>query len=101
MPTSATKTTSMFRMEYAISEKIDASAEAVWALLTDAAAFPNWNSTVTSIEGTIAEGQALKLKVPTAKDRTFTPKVSNVVPARSMVWRCSVATGLRSASLAR
>ncbi len=83
---SATKTATTFHMEYAVQTKINASAETVWALLTNAAAFPKWNSTVTSIEGTIAEGQALKLKVPSAKDRTFTPKVSNVVPARSMVW---------------
>jgi hypothetical protein len=55
-------------------------------LLTDAAAFPRWNSTVTSLEGEIAEGQTLKLRVPTAGERVFKPRVSKVEPGRSMIW---------------
>jgi hypothetical protein len=82
----AEKTSSAFRMDCAIKTTILASPETIWALLTDAAKFPSWNSTVTSIEGTIAEGQKLKLRVPTSKDRVFSPKVSNVEPGRSMVW---------------
>src|SRR5688572_1559860 len=82
----ATKTDAAFRMSCAISTTIRASPERIWALLTDAAGFPRWNSTVTSIEGQIAEGQRLKLKVGVAGDRVFKPKVSNVTPARSMTW---------------
>jgi hypothetical protein len=82
----ATKTGSAFRMSCSISTTIQASPDRVWALLTDAAGFPGWNSTVTSIEGQIAEGQALKLKVPSAPGRVFKPKVSNVEPGRSMIW---------------
>ena len=81
----ATKTGSAFRMDCSIRTTIGASADRVWALLTDAAGFPKWNSTVSSIEGEIKEGQTLKLKVP-AQKRTFTPKVSNVEPGRSMIW---------------
>jgi hypothetical protein len=54
--------------------------------LTDAPAFPRWNSTVTSIEGEIAEGRTLKVRVPTAPQRVFKPKVSNVERGRSMTW---------------
>jgi hypothetical protein len=82
----ATKTGSAFRMECAIQTTINAGAAPIWALLTNAAGFPRWNSTVTSIEGQIAEGHTLKLKVPAAKDRVFKPKVSNVEPGRSMTW---------------
>jgi hypothetical protein len=82
----ATKTSSAFRMDCAINTTIQASPERVWALLTDAAGFPRWNSTVTSIEGEIAEGRTLTLKVPSAKDRVFKPKVSNVQPGRGMTW---------------
>lgn len=85
-PAKATKTTGTFRMECAIDATIHASTDRVWALLTDAPNFPRWNSTVTSIEGEIAEGQTLKLKVPSAPDRVFKPKVSNVDAGRSMVW---------------
>jgi len=82
----ATKTGSTFRMDCAIQTTIHASPDKIWALLTNAAGFPSWNSTVTSIEGQIAEGQTLKLKVPTAKDRVFKPKVSRVEANRSMIW---------------
>ncbi len=83
---SATKTSSAFRMTCAIRATIRASPERIWALLTDAAGFPRWNSTVTSIEGSIAEGQTLKLKVPTAPTRVFKPRVSIALPGRSMIW---------------
>jgi len=82
----ATKTGSAFRMDCAVRTVIQASPEKIWALLTDAAGFPRWNSTVTSIEGEIAEGQTLKLQVPTARGRVFKPKVSQVEPGRSMIW---------------
>jgi hypothetical protein len=73
-------------MDCAVRTTIQATPEKIWALLTDAAAFPRWNSTVTSIEGEIAEGRTLKLRVPSAPNRVFTPKVSCLEPGRSMVW---------------
>ncbi|MGO8994867.1 MAG: SRPBCC family protein [Polyangiaceae bacterium] len=82
----ATKTDSAFRMDCAIRTTIRASPEKIWSFLTDAAAFPRWNSTVTSIEGEIAEGRTLKLRVPSAPKRVFTPKVASMQPAKSMVW---------------
>jgi hypothetical protein len=93
--TKAQKTNGAFRMDCAIRTTIHASPDTIWALLTDAAAFPRWNSTVTSIEGTIAEGQTLKLKVPSAPTRVFTPKVSAVAPSRSMVWSDGMAPMFR------
>ena len=84
--TSATKTSSAFRMVCTIHATIAANPDRIWALLTDGAGFPRWNSTVTSIEGQIAEGQTLKLKVPTAPGRVFKPRVSIVEPGRSMIW---------------
>jgi hypothetical protein len=98
----ATKTASAFRMNCAIRTTIHASPDQIWALLTDAAGFPRWNSTVTSIEGQIAEGQTLKLKVPTARERVFKPKVSNVEPGRSMIWSDGMAPmfkGIRTFTL--
>jgi len=86
MTIKATKTTSTFRMECAISVTIAADPSKIWALLTDAKDFPRWNTTVTSIEGEIAEGKALAIKVAAAGDRVFKPKVSNVEPERAMTW---------------
>jgi uncharacterized protein YndB with AHSA1/START domain len=98
----ATKTGSTFRMDCAINTTIKASPDQVWALLTNAAGFPRWNSTVTSIEGEIAEGRTLKLKVPTGGERVFKPKVSNVEPGRSMIWSDGMAPmfkGIRTFTL--
>ena len=82
----ATKTASTFRMACSIRATIHASPARVWALLTDAAGFPRWNSTVTSLEGPITRGTQLKIKVPAAGDRVFKPRVSQFEPERSMVW---------------
>ena len=95
MPPTATKTERAFHMECAISATIAARPETIWALLTDAAGFPRWNSTVTRIDGSIAEGQTLTLLVPTAPGRTFKPKVTGVVAGRSMVWSDGMAPFFR------
>ena len=85
-PPAATKTNRMFRMEYAITNNIRASRERIWAVLSNADEFPRWNSTVTSLKGTIALGEQLELKVPLAPKRVFKPKVSKFEPNRTMEW---------------
>ena len=75
----------VFSMACGVEVNIRARAEGIWALLTDAKAFPHWNSTVTSVEGQIREGETLRLHVP-GTERTFTPKVSGVVPCERMTW---------------
>jgi hypothetical protein len=82
----AAKTESTFRMTCAIACTMKATPERVWALLTDAAAFPRWNSTVSRIRGTIAPGEKLELEVPAAPGRTFKPRVTRFEPARAMEW---------------
>lgn len=87
----AEKTNAMFRMRCKVRANIKAKPGAVWALLTDATGFPRWNSTVTRIEGEIARGSTLKLEVPSAPGRVFKPKVAELEPERSMVWRDGMA----------
>jgi hypothetical protein len=79
------QTNGAFSMACGVEVNIRAKAESIWSLLTDAQDFPRWNSTVTSIEGQIREGQQIRLHVP-GTDRTFTPKVSGVVPFERMTW---------------
>jgi hypothetical protein len=81
----AEKSQSTFRMECGVAINIRATPKRVWALLTDAADFPRWNSTVTSLEGPIVLGQKLKLKVPIS-ERTFKPKVIELDAEKRMVW---------------
>lgn len=80
-------TRSLFSLRYAVRAFIDAPASRVWARLTDAAAFPTWNSTVESIEGPIELGRKLAIRVPIAPGRVFSPKVVVFEPERLMVWR--------------
>jgi hypothetical protein len=75
----------VFSMSCRVDVTIQAKAERVWNLLTDAKTFPRWNSTITSIEGEIREGERLRLHVPGTK-RTFTPTVSGVVANERMTW---------------
>ena len=70
---------------YRVEASIRATPEIVWAILTDAKNFPRWNSTVTSIEGEIREGGQLRVHIP-GTDRTFMPKVTDVVPSERMTW---------------
>jgi hypothetical protein len=76
---------SLFSLQCGVELAIRASAERIWSLLTDAKGFPRWNSTVTSIEGQIREGDRLRVHVP-GTNRTFTPTVSGVVPNSRMFW---------------
>jgi len=68
---------------------IRATAETIWELLTNAEGFPNWNSTVTKIEGQIREGERLKIHVPGTR-QTFKPVVSGLVPGQRMIWSSGI-----------
>jgi uncharacterized protein YndB with AHSA1/START domain len=97
--TRRTKTT--FRLEYAVAIDIAAPASRIWSLLTTAGDFPRWNTTVQSIEGRIAEGERIAVRVPIS-DRVFKLSVRDVVPNEKMVWSDGMAPmfkGVRTFSL--
>ena len=76
---------SRFSLTCGVELRIHAAPERIWSILTDAAGYARWNSTVASMEGEIAEGSRFKLKVP-GEARTFIPKVSGVVANARMTW---------------
>jgi hypothetical protein len=82
----ATKTEDTFRMDCSIRCEIAAPPARIWALLTDAARVPSWNSTVTSLKGDIALGAKLELRVPLDPKRVFTPRVTKLEKDREMEW---------------
>ena len=65
---------------------IRASDSTVWALLTNAADYPRWNSTVTSIEGQIAARSRIVLRSTLDAKRTFNLTVTEFEPNRRLVW---------------
>jgi hypothetical protein len=99
----ASKQATTFHMECSVSCNIQASPARVWGLLTDAPGFSRWNSTVTSIEGRIALGEKVAIRVPAAPKRVFKPTVSAFTPEREMVWSDGMAPmfkGVRTYTLA-
>lgn len=74
-----------FRQSVRVEIDIRATAARIWSLLTDAADVPRWNSTVTSVEGRVAPGERLTIKVPISK-RTFSVKVDVFEPSTRLVW---------------
>lgn len=75
-----------FSRTTSIEQYIDASPARVWALLTDAASMPEWNSTIVSLEGTIASGEKIRLVSSLDSSRTFKLKVKEIVPEQRLVW---------------
>jgi len=80
-----TQTHGAFSLGCRVEVNVLARATVLWSLLTDAQGFPRWNSTVSSIEGQIRDGERLRLRAP-GTNRTFTPTVSGVVPNERMTW---------------
>jgi len=88
-----------FSRETSVSIEIAANASTVWALLTNAADYPRWNSTITSIEGNITLGETIKLKSYLDAKRVFKLKVKEFEPEKKMVW--GDAMGKRTITLSK
>ncbi len=82
----AVTTKKTFSRETAVSIDIQADKSIIWALLTNANDFPRWNSTVISIEGTIAQGEKIKLKAKLDPKREFKLKVKEFEADNRLVW---------------
>lgn len=81
-------------MEYSAAATINASPATVWALLTNAADYPEWNPTVVRVEGDIALGQKIKVVATVSPERAFPVKVAELVPNQRMVWQGGMPLGL-------
>ena len=82
----AKKIETTFHHDCSVRCDIHAKPAEIWALLTDARRFTSWNSTVRSLEGDIALGNKLALKVKLDPKRTFTPRVTKLEFAKEMEW---------------
>jgi uncharacterized protein YndB with AHSA1/START domain len=48
---------------YEATSLINASPERVWQVLSDIAAWPDWNSGVSKVEGTLVVGEKLSISI--------------------------------------
>jgi hypothetical protein len=79
---------------FATSIVIAAAPEAIWRVLTDAPAYPRWNTTVTRVDGTVAMGQKITVHAKVAPGRAFPVKVVALDAPRRMVWSGGMPLGL-------
>lgn len=82
----ATTLKTTFHRVTTVHIEIKADPTIVWAILTKAADYPRWNSTVTSMEGQIALGNKIKLKSILDAKRTFILKIKEFEVEKKLVW---------------
>lgn len=82
----ASTTKKAFSRETTVNIRIDASPEIIWALLTNGSDFSRWNSTIVSLDGTIAAGEKIQLVSTVDTSRTFKLKVKKVEDQQEMIW---------------
>jgi hypothetical protein len=68
---------------------IAAAPAAVWAVLMDFAAYPDWNPFIRRLQGAARVGARLEVTVqpPGSREMTFKPTVLAVEPGRDLRWR--------------
>jgi hypothetical protein len=68
--------------------EINASPRKVWDILTEFAAFPEWNPFVKTIEGKIEVGEKFRvfLQLPDSKEMTFRPKCLKAEQNKELWW---------------
>jgi hypothetical protein len=68
--------------------EIDAPPAAVWAVLTDTAAYPEWNPFVRRLDGDLREGARLEVEIapPGGRAMTFRPTVVALEDGVELRW---------------
>lgn len=79
---------------YSATTTIKASPEAIWAILTNGAVYPEWDPNAERIEGRIASGEKITAFTKLSPGRAFPVKVTEFVPGRKMTWTGGVPLGL-------
>jgi hypothetical protein len=69
--------------------EINAPAQRVWEVLTDLAAYPEWNPMIRRASGEVKPGSRLKIyfNPSGSKGTTFHPKLLTVEPNRELRWQ--------------
>jgi hypothetical protein len=68
---------------------IDATPDAVWAVLSDLPAYPSWNPFIREVGGELAAGERLDVRMQPEGGRAmrFRPTVLSAKPGRELRWR--------------
>lgn len=79
---------------YESTSTIEASPETIWAILTDAPGYSDWESGVVRVEGRIEPGNRIKVVSEANPGRSFPVTVTEFTPGKKMVWSGGMPLGL-------
>jgi len=79
---------------YRASRTINASPEAIWAILTEGRRYPEWDPSMERLEGRVASGEKLKVFTKLSPGRGFPIRVTEFVPGQRMAWTGGMPLGL-------
>jgi hypothetical protein len=79
---------------YDATVEIQASPEAIWAILTDGPGYQAWDSGVERVDGHIAPGEKITVRSQANPGRAFPVKVTGFDPGRRMTWSGGMPLGL-------
>jgi hypothetical protein len=79
---------------YESEATIQANPETIWAVLTDAGAYADWDSGVERVDGTVAAGETIKVHAEANPGRAFPVKVTEFRPGAHMTWSGGMPLGL-------
>lgn len=82
----ATTIKKTFSRETTVSIDIKSTAENIWKILTTASKYTQWNTTIVSLEGSIALNEKIKLVSKLDPKRTFKLKVKEFELNQKLVW---------------
>lgn len=73
---------------------INGSSDLVWQTITSSELYPRFDPNCISIEGSIKEGNYLKIRSKLSPNRVFKVKVIKLTPQELMVWQSGLPFGL-------
>jgi len=79
---------------YEASAFIEAAPKVVWTVLTATAEWPDWDSGVTKVDGSLSLGNKLTITVAANPGRAFPVKVTHVDAPARLVFRGGMPLGL-------
>ncbi len=78
---------------FATEIDIAAPPDKVWAVLTDVANWPGWNTTVTKVDGAVTLGATITVHAKISPGRAFPVKVEALDAPTHMIWASDMPMG--------
>jgi hypothetical protein len=79
---------------YESDAHIETSPTRIWSILIDGAGYPDWDSGVESVEGSIADGKRIKVRSELSPGRAFPVTVRLSDDCSTMTWTGGMPLGL-------